>query len=415
MQETATNAFVAGVLVGKPIFRAPGIVVHGGLDGDDREVAVIVLQAVTTDGQKLSFENIARYAQTSGIEIVKQEPYVILATPEPKGIFRHLPWSSWRLEQRLQHFKELATIVQRFHAIDSPVGTLSPSHIAVDDQLKPFLLGPRLAPRSGPYVAPETASDRLLDLRSDIYSLGRLLYFVVAGEDPPREARDVPMLEELGGYPAGIVRIIRKATCRNPDDRYQFLDEMLKDVERYREHRGVGMAHPDVEDRNTGILSVVPDAPAEPEPEPTEASETKVPAPKTLKVTQVYDGFKPGRLFRGVGLALAFLGIVFLVNDYMEARGVLKPLTPQASAALSSFISEASITRDDPPVLFAHVDESWELLSDERRREEAQALFDAAKAQWGARDGFIHRGDALVAQRWGNQLIVFDSLHGDTQ
>ena len=60
MSETATNAFVAGVLVGKPIFRAPGIVVHGGLDGEDREVAVIVLQAVTTDGQQLNFENIAR-------------------------------------------------------------------------------------------------------------------------------------------------------------------------------------------------------------------------------------------------------------------------------------------------------------------------------------------------------------------
>ena len=86
MQENATNAFVAGVLVGKPIFRAPGIVVHGGLDGEDREVAVIVLQAVTTDGQKLNFENIARYANASGIEIIKEEPHVILATPEPKGI-----------------------------------------------------------------------------------------------------------------------------------------------------------------------------------------------------------------------------------------------------------------------------------------------------------------------------------------
>ena len=68
MEENATNAFVAGVLVGKPIFRAPGIVVHGGLDLEDREVAVIVLQAVTTDGQKLSFENIPRYASTSVID-----------------------------------------------------------------------------------------------------------------------------------------------------------------------------------------------------------------------------------------------------------------------------------------------------------------------------------------------------------
>jgi hypothetical protein len=413
MQETATNAFVAGVLVGKPIFRAPGIVVHGGLDAEDREVAVIVLQAVTTDGQKLGFENIARYAKTSGIEIIKQEPHVILATPEPKGIFRDLPWSSWRLEERLRHFVDVASIVQRFHAVDSPMGTLSPSYIAVDAKLKPFVLGPRIAPRSGPYVAPETASDRLLDLRSDIYSLGRLLYFVVAGEDPPREARDVPMLEELGSYPAGIVRIIRKATCRNPDARYPFLDEMLADVARYREHRDVGMAHPDVADRNTGILSVVPDAPQQPEPQAI--PETEPPEKTSAKAPYVYDPIKTQRLFRGIGLALAFAGLVFLIGDYVEAHGALKPLTPQDAAALSSFISEASVTADDPPVLFAHVDESWELLSEERRHEEAEALFDAAKAQWGTRDGFIHRGDALVAQRWANQLIVFGSVHGETK
>lgn len=197
MHETATNAFVSGVLVGRPIFRAPGIVVHGGLDREDREVAVIVLQAVTTDGQRLNFENIVRYAEPSGIEIVKEEPHVILATPEPKGVFADLPWSSWRLEERLRHFKEVAAIVERFHAIDVPVGTLSPRYIAVDEELKPFLLGPRLAPRSGEYVPPETGGERRIDLRSDIHSLGRLLYFVVAGEHPPREARDIPKLDEL--------------------------------------------------------------------------------------------------------------------------------------------------------------------------------------------------------------------------
>ncbi|MBW2720023.1 MAG: hypothetical protein JRD94_16175, partial [Deltaproteobacteria bacterium] len=351
MQENATNAFVAGVLVGKPVFRAPGIVVHGGLDGEDREVAVIVLQAVTTDGQKLNFENIPRYASASGIRIVKEEPYVILATPEPKGIFRDLPWTSWRLQERLRHFERVARIVQRFHATDVPVGTLSPKYIAVDDKLEPFFLGPRIAPRSGAYVAPETASERRIDLRSDVYSLGRLLYFAVACEEPPREARDVPQLEELGNYPAGIVRIIRKATCRGPDDRYQFIDELLSDLAHYREHANVGMAHPDVVDRNTGILSVVPDAPP--------------------KVAFVANPMKIQRLFRAAGLAVALAGIAFLVSDYRAAQGRLRSLTPQESADLSSFVSAASLSESYPPALFAHVDESWELLSKERRKEEA--------------------------------------------
>jgi len=415
MQETATNAFVAGVLVGKPIFRAPGIVVHGGLDGDDREVAVIVRQAVTTDGQKLNFENIVRYADASGIQIIKEEEYVILATPEPKGIFRDLPWGSWGLEERLRHFQGVAKIVQRFHAIDVPVGTLSPKYIAVDEKLEPFFLGPRIAPRSGAFVPPETASERLIDLRSDIYSVGRLLHFVVASEEPPREARDVPKLEELGSYPAGLVRIIRKATCRNPDDRYQFLDDFLADLSRYREHTDVGMVHPDVEDRNTGILSVVPDAPEEPkshgraDSEPSEKPQQQV-APLVLR-----SPLRIRRAFHAFGLALAFLGIAFLVTDYLDAHGSLKPLTPQDSNELSSFISEASLSESQPPVLFAHVDDSWELLSTESRQEEAEALFEMAKTQWGTRDGFIHRGKALVAQCWGDEVTVYGSLHGDSE
>ena len=415
MQETATNAFVAGVLVGKPIFRAPGIVVHGGLDREDREVAVIVLQAVTTDGQKLNFENIVRYAETSGIEIIKEEAHVILASPEPKGIYRDLPWSSWRLEERLRHFQEVAEIIRRFHAIEVPVGTLAPKYIAVDEELKPFFLGPRIAPRSGAYVPPETASERLIDLRSDLYSLGRLLYFVVAGEDPPREARDIPLLEELGSFPAGIVRIIRKATCQNPDERYQFMDDFLADLGRYREHTDVGMVHPDVEDRNTGILSVVPDAPEDPEhvsSSPADASEKpREPAAPLV----VWSPHKLRRAFHAFGLAIAFAGIAFLVSDYLEAHGALRALTPQESGGLSSFISEASVTESQPPVLFAQVDDSWELLSTESRQEAAEAMFDAAKARWGTRDGFIHRGNALVAQCWGEEVIVFGSLHGDTE
>jgi len=412
MQETATNAFVAGVLVGRPVFRAPGIVVHGGLDQEDHEVAVIVLQAVTTDGQKLNFENIAHYADVSGIEIVRKEPHVILAMPEPKGLFRDLPWSDWPLEERLRHFKAFVEVVQRFHENQEPVGTLSPRYITVDEELRPFLLGPRLAPRSGPYVAPETASERILDLRSDLYSLGRLLYFVVAGEDPPREAAEVPKLEELSKFPAGIVRIIRQATCIDPDARYPTIDAFLADLARYRKHKKVGLEHAEVADRNTGILSVVPDAPEPEEPEPQKEEK---PAKTGSRVTpvKVANDRIVARTFRGIGLAIAFAGMAFLISDYMASRRGLVPLTPEQSGDLSSFVRHASLSETEPPVFFGQVDESWELLSTERRREEAQKLFDAAGERWGSRDGFRHRGDAVVAQYWDHQLTVFGSLHGD--
>ena len=112
---------------------------------------------------------------------------------------------------------------------------------------------------------------------------------------------------------------------------------------------------------------------------------------------------------------MAFAGIASLVSGYLEAHGALKPLTPQQSVELSSFVSEASVSKGYPPVLFAHVDDSWELLSTESRQQEAETLFKGASARWGTRDGFIHRGKALVAQHFDNEVTVFGSIHGDTK
>ena len=405
MQETATNAFVAGVLVGKPIFRAPGIVVHEGLDREDREVAVIVLQAVTTDGQKVNFENIPRYAEASGIQIIKEEPYVLLATPAPKGVFRDLPWSSWRLDERLRHFREVALIVARFHATDVPVGTLSPQYIAVDDELKPFLLGPRIAPRSGPYVAPETASERVLETRSDIYSLGRLLYFVVAGGGAAAGGERHPEARRAGEPPRG----------HRPNHSQSYLPRARRSISVHRRAAGGPESiprapqrrhgAPEVEDRNTGLLSVVPDAPTEPPPKADPETEpTKTPKPSRRKSSVfVADPMRKQRLLRGVGLAVAFAGLLFLADEYLGNSSGLRAISRDDVGELSSFISEASISASTPPVLFAQVEESWELLSEERRREEAETVFSTAEKRWGARDGFLHRGDAARRAALGRQ------------
>jgi hypothetical protein len=175
------------------------------------------------------------------------------------------------------------------------------------------------------------------------------------------------------------------------------------------------MVHPDVEDRNTGILSVVPDAPEEPEsvgPADSEASEKPQ---QQVTPLVLWNPKKIRGALHAFGLALAFAGVVFVVTDYLEAHGSLEPLTPQQSGELSSFISGASRSQSQPPVLFVHVDDSWELLSTESRQEEAEALFATAKANWGVRDGFIHRGKALVAQCWGEEVTVYGSLHGDSE
>lgn len=66
----------------------------------------------------------------------------------------------------------------------------------------------------------------LLDVRSDIYSLGATLYHLISGRRPEQNASDVAVLGREICSPA-VSKIIQKAMNPNPDMRYQSAEEML--------------------------------------------------------------------------------------------------------------------------------------------------------------------------------------------
>lgn len=72
---------------------------------------------------------------------------------------------------------------------------------------------------------------RLLDVRSDIYSMGATVYHILSGTRPAAKARDVTPLSKTA-FSAGFVDIISKAMNPNPDLRYQTAAEMLDAVNR---------------------------------------------------------------------------------------------------------------------------------------------------------------------------------------
>lgn len=92
------------------------------------------------------------------------------------------------------------------------------------------------------YMSPEQASGKTIDYRSDIFSVGIILYELVTGKkmfegdtfqvlsqvieakyDPPEKLN-----KEL---PAGLCSIIEKALRVDPESRYQSCDEMASDLE----------------------------------------------------------------------------------------------------------------------------------------------------------------------------------------
>ena len=63
--------------------------------------------------------------------------------------------------------------------------------------------------------------------RSDVYSLGRLLYFLLLGRSPGYQVERDPQLENLAEFPAPLVQVVRRATQFDPLRRYANVDEMM--------------------------------------------------------------------------------------------------------------------------------------------------------------------------------------------
>jgi serine/threonine-protein kinase len=98
------------------------------------------------------------------------------------------------------------------------------------------------------YMSPEQARGQQVDARTDIFSLGVVLYELLTGRLPydgssiyeviaavlsDREAP--PLSRYSSGIPAELERIVAKALRKNREERYQTTKDLLLDLQSLRQ------------------------------------------------------------------------------------------------------------------------------------------------------------------------------------
>lgn len=113
---------------------------------------------------------------------------------------------------------------------------------ATAQTLDKALTSPGLILGTPQYMSPEQARGKQLDARTDIFSLGIIIFEMTAGKPPfgggslvdviaAIISKDTPKLEDhVANPPASLSRIVDKSLRKNANERYETMDQLLADL-----------------------------------------------------------------------------------------------------------------------------------------------------------------------------------------
>ena len=250
----------------------------------ERTVALKILPAdVSSDPQRMRrFEQEARAASSLShpnvahiYEIEEEGGYNFIAMEFIEGLTlrQHMAASQLRLRDALDIAQQIAAALSAAHAagiihrdikpenvmmradgyvkvLDFGLAKLTERHAVMDTEAPTKALvntGPGMVMGTARYMSPEQARGHEVDARTDLWSLGVLLYECIAGR-PPFEgttASDLiadilskeppPLARYARDVPEAIEWITTKALTKEREERYQTAKEMLVDLRRVKQ------------------------------------------------------------------------------------------------------------------------------------------------------------------------------------
>jgi zinc D-Ala-D-Ala dipeptidase len=231
------------------------------------EVAVLLLGTVASESvalaalrQRLSQAIRIQHPNVAAIYDLNETPdgliYVVAECPggellsETLGRRGALPRA-----EVMDVFLQAAAGLQAAHAAQTIHGNLSPETILLSPsvggtlvKLIGFIQEPPTGPQSDPpvegkrsaeYASPERLAGRNTDERSDVYSLGAVLYYLLTGVPPPRASED--------RVPDAIRPVLARALAPSPARRYQTVAEFVAAITALAEPEFVAAIAPPAE------------------------------------------------------------------------------------------------------------------------------------------------------------------------
>ncbi|MDO5516796.1 MAG: Stk1 family PASTA domain-containing Ser/Thr kinase [Clostridium sp.] len=144
---------------------------------------------------------------------------------------------------------------------------------------------------SAHYLSPEQAKGSFIDCRTDLYSLGVVLYEMVTGVVPFQgdsavtialkhiQEEVVPPKTLNSKIPDSLNKLILKAMEKEPSKRYQTAKEMIADLQKIKNNPNAVIGDSDDDNEHTIIMSAVTDEMAKPK-EKEQAAKKAYSAPK---------------------------------------------------------------------------------------------------------------------------------------